>query len=126
MDLSKLFEKNIDFSILSLLSQVSSGAHLREIAELSDLSPRGASLILEGLEKEELLTSKNRGNKKIFSLAKLDNSSRMLLETITLLKRKNFLEERAKQISKNSAAKLAWIDETLEGLRHARSSTKTS
>ena len=101
------------FSVLRTLTSTNRERGIREIADLNELSPRGAKVVLESLVREGLAQRLKNGKFRS-SLSKEDER---LLKMLISTSENNDLQERAELLSKKRNDVLDWIPKTLDQLK---------
>lgn len=96
---------------------------LRELVDLTGLSPGGVQDLMRRLESNHIVQTRRSNNKLLYSL-NLDKEELSLLDTIFLLEEKRKMQSRAELFSSRYEQAVGWIDETLRAVQHGRSKLK--
>lgn len=125
MTLLTYIAQETHIKVLSCLHRLERPAHLRELARLLKLSPRGASLILASLEEHKLIKCRIcKGDRKKFFELSLSKEELPFLIKIAEKEEENFIKQRSKQY--NATKALSWIDPTIEAINNAKLSIRTT
>ena len=96
---------------------------LREVVELTEMSPAGVQDILRRLSAVGLVSIKVVGNRHEYSL-NLNERESELLDSLCRSSAIPMIANRAKALSRKTAKAISWIDETLESINATRTERK--
>lgn len=111
--------------VLQALRSVPAGRPLRrersvrELVDLTALSPAGLSDVLRRLSDQQVVQRKRRGNKLFYSLNLNVREEKLLAEIAGSQVQRN-LQTRAAIFSKRRKEAVGWIDQTVLELRRAK------
>ena len=105
--------------VLRAILSAEKGVSIREIIDLTELSPGGAQDVLRRLKEHNLITSTREGKRILYFLA-LSEKEKELLEALVSYQNESQLRDRAEIFSSRYANAVAWIDESVETWRSGK------
>jgi len=102
--------------VVGALLNISQPRSLRELVDLTGLSPAGTKDVLRRLQEKDVVIVGRSGNKVLYSLV-LGVEERTFLENALQQKTREELQRRAELFSARHKQAIGWIDETIRLLR---------
>jgi len=95
---------------------------LRELVDLTGLSPAGVQDVLRRLSEQKVISSRPKANRILYTLS-LNEHEKEFLEQIIKEQNKSEIKNRAKVFSKRRVNAISWIDEAVKTWRHGKGNT---
>lgn len=105
--------------VVRVLYSLRRPSSLREIVDVSQLSPAGVLDVLRRLEEIEVVKGKKKGNRILYSL-KLNEAEKEFIGQIIEQQTCATLQQRAVLFSKRYRPALSWNDQTIKAIRQGK------
>ena len=111
--------------VVSVLVRLNRPCCMRELIDLTGMSPGGMKYLLKGLEDAQIISSQRSKNKKLFSISP-DSEMCRFVRNLLDYKIEHQLRLRSSDYSARYENVLFWIDVTIKGLKVAKRNISTA